>query len=215
MVPISSQRLLTVAENMVTMISDTCGYVLFLLLLLLVPYIESARRLNEYIRHYEPLSYPTEEVHRGHLRAKRSVTRDNSVTLKFRSHGRDFHIRLKRDLATFSNNLIIEGPSGQTEDLDTSHIYQGHLVGEPGSHVFGSISDGVFHGKIISPRGGAWYVEKAYYYFPPHEINDTLHSVIYHENNVDDPYAHLRKGNLRRIVSFSFLFFFSLRPISL
>lgn len=32
-------------ENMVTMISDTCGYVLFLLLLLLVPYIES----GEYI----------------------------------------------------------------------------------------------------------------------------------------------------------------------
>ncbi|XP_033334392.1 zinc-dependent metalloprotease kuz isoform X1 [Megalopta genalis] len=179
---------------MVTMISDTCGYVPFLLLLLLVPYIESARRLNEYIHHYEPLSYPTEEIHRGHLRAKRSVTRDNSVTMKFRSHGRDFHIRLKRDLTTFSNNLIIEGPSGQSEDLETSHIYQGHLVGEPGSHVFGSISDGVFHGKIISPRSGAWYVEKAHYYFPPYEINDTLHSVIYHENDVHDPYTHLRKG---------------------
>lgn len=67
--------------------------------------------------------------------------------------------------------------------------------GEPGSHVFGSISDGVFHGKIISPRGGAWYVEKAHYYFPPHEINDTLHSVIYHENDVADAYAHLRKGS--------------------
>ncbi|CAK9824187.1 Disintegrin and metalloproteinase domain-containing protein 10 [Anthophora retusa] len=161
--------------------------------ILFLPFV-AARRLNEYIRHYEPLSYPTEEVHRGHLRAKRSVTRDNSVTLKFRSHGRDFHIRLKRDLITFSNNLIIEGPSGQTEDLDTSHVYQGHLVGEPGSHVFGSISDGVFHGKIISPHGGAWYVEKAHYYFPPHEINDTLHSVIYHENDVGDPYAHFRKG---------------------
>ncbi|XP_047360443.1 disintegrin and metalloproteinase domain-containing protein 10 isoform X3 [Vespa velutina] len=115
---------------MVTMISDTCGYVLFLLLLLLVPYIESARRLNEYIRHYEPLSYPTEEVHRGHLRAKRSVTRDNSVTLKFRSHGRDFHIRLKRDLNTFSNNLVIEGPTGHEEGLDTSHIYEGYLIGD-------------------------------------------------------------------------------------
>lgn len=99
-----------------------------------VHFYVTARRLNEYIRHYEPLSYPTEEVHRGHLRAKRSVTRDNSVTLKFRSHGRDFHIRLKRDLATFSNNLIIEGPSGQTEDLDTSHIYQGHLVGKFNHH---------------------------------------------------------------------------------
>lgn len=37
------QWLLTVRENMVTMISDTCGYVPFLLLLLLVPYIESGK----------------------------------------------------------------------------------------------------------------------------------------------------------------------------
>lgn len=85
------------------------------------------------------------------------------------------------------------------------------VPGEPGSHVFGSISDGVFHGKIISPRGGAWYVEKAYYYFPPHEINDTLHSVIYHENNVDDPYAHLRKGKIESSRSFLSLFFLPLR----
>ncbi|XP_033215236.1 disintegrin and metalloproteinase domain-containing protein 10 isoform X2 [Belonocnema kinseyi] len=172
------------------MFSDSCGYVLFLLLL--VPYIESARRLNEYIRYYETLSYPTHEVHRNHLRAKRSVTRDNAVTVKFRSHGREFRLRLKRDLSTFSDNLVIEGPSGKEEDLDTSHIYQGHLVGDPGSHVFGSISDGVFHGKIVSPQDGAWFVEKAHYYFPPHQINETLHSVIYHENDVGDPYADVR-----------------------
>ncbi|KAI4478259.1 hypothetical protein M0802_014560, partial [Mischocyttarus mexicanus] len=152
-------------------------------------------RLNEYIRHYEPLSYPTEEVHRGHLRAKRSVTRDNSVTLKFRSHNRDFHIRLKRDLKTFSNNLVIEGPTGRQEELDTSHIYEGHLLGESGSYVFGSVTDGVFHGKIVSPRAGAWYVERAHYYFPPHEINDTLHSVIYHENDIGDPYSEVRQGD--------------------
>lgn len=42
-VPIPRQRLLTVRENMVTMISDTYGYVPFLLLLLLVPYIESGK----------------------------------------------------------------------------------------------------------------------------------------------------------------------------
>ncbi|XP_043486455.1 disintegrin and metalloproteinase domain-containing protein 10 isoform X1 [Polistes fuscatus] len=176
------------------MISDTSGYI-FLLLLLLVPHIESAQRLNKYIRHYETLSYPTEEVHRGHLRAKRSVTRDNFVTLKFRSHGRDFHIRLKRDLNTFSNNLVIEGPSGRQEELDTSHIYEGHLIGESGSYVFGSITDGVFHGKIVSSRSDAWYVERAHYYFPPHEINETLHSVIYHENDVGDPYSEVRQGD--------------------
>ncbi|KYM96177.1 Disintegrin and metalloproteinase domain-containing protein 10 [Cyphomyrmex costatus] len=157
---------------------------------------DCARRLNEYIRHYETLSYPVEEVHRSHLRAKRSINRDSTVTLKFRAHGKDFHIRLKRDLTTFSNNLIIEGSTGERQyNSDISHVYQGNLVGEPGSHVFGSVSDGVFHGKIVSPKSGAWYVEKAHYYFPPHEINETLHSVIYHENDVGDPYVDVRQGD--------------------
>lgn len=90
----------------------------------------AARRLNEYIRHYETLSYPVEEVHRSHLRAKRSINRDSTVTLKFRAHGKDFHIRLKRDLTTFSNNLIIEGSTGERQyDCDVSHVYQGNLVG--------------------------------------------------------------------------------------
>ena len=60
--------------------------------------------------------------------------------------------------------------------------------------MFGSISDGVFHGKIVSPRDGAWFVEKSHYYFPPHERNDTVHSIIYHENDVEDPYQHVRQG---------------------
>lgn len=89
----------------------------------------TARRLNEYIRHYETLSYPVEEVHRSHLRAKRSINRDSTVTLKFRAHGRDFHIRLKRDLTTFSNNLIIEGSTGERQYDSISHIYLGNLVG--------------------------------------------------------------------------------------
>lgn len=89
----------------------------------------TARRLNEYIRHYETLSYPVEEVHRSHLRAKRSINRDSTVTLKFRAHGRDFHIRLKRDLTTFSNNLIIEGSTGEKHYDSISHIYLGNLVG--------------------------------------------------------------------------------------
>lgn len=70
--------------------------------------------------------------------------------------------------------------------------------GEPGSHVFGSVSDGVFHGKIVSPRSGSWYVERAHYYFPPHEINETLHSVIYHEDDVGDPYAEAREGKMQK-----------------
>jgi len=64
--------------------------------------------------------------------------------------------------------------------------------------VFGSVSDGVFHGKIVSLKSGAWYVERAHYYFPPHEINETLHSVIYHENDVGDPYVNVRQGKVTK-----------------
>lgn len=64
-------------------------------------------RLNEYISHYETLDYDTKHIHASHTRAKRSVTKDHHVYLKFKAHGRDFHIRLNRDLQTFSDNLVV------------------------------------------------------------------------------------------------------------
>ncbi|XP_074094703.1 zinc-dependent metalloprotease kuz isoform X5 [Cotesia typhae] len=179
-----------VTEKMMKKTLEIIIYLIFF-----IPCIESIRHLNEYIRHYEPLSYPTEKIHQSHLRSKRSVVHNNVVNIHFNAHSRDFHIRLKRDLSTFSDNLVIEGPSGEIEDMDTSHIYEGHLVGESNSYVFGSISDGVFHGKIVSPHSGAWYIERAHYYFPHHAINESLHSVMYHENDVIDPYANIRNGD--------------------
>lgn len=67
----------------------------------------SGKRLNEYISHYETLSYDHRELHASHSRAKRSVTKDSHVYMKFRAHNRHFHIRLKRDLVTFSDNLVV------------------------------------------------------------------------------------------------------------
>lgn len=67
----------------------------------------SEQRLNEYISHFETLDYDSSELHASHSRAKRSVTKDHHVNLKFKAHGKHFHIRLKRDLETFSDNLIV------------------------------------------------------------------------------------------------------------
>lgn len=70
-------------------------------------------------------------------------------------------------------------------------------AGDPSSTVFGSIIDGVFEGKIMSTMG-SFYVEKARHYFPPHQqqdaSNQSFHSVIYNENDVEDPYQHKREG---------------------
>lgn len=84
--------------------------------------------------------------------------------------------------------------AGELPYVDTSHIYNGHVLGEPNSHVFGSIHDGVFEGKIIT-ENDAYYIEHAKRYFPNGTHHDYgFHSVIYNERDVaDDPFAHRRK----------------------
>ncbi|XP_055712514.1 disintegrin and metalloproteinase domain-containing protein 10 isoform X2 [Phlebotomus papatasi] len=176
-----------------------CGLIL---LLLIVPFIASGsgreiggRRLNEYISHYETLSYDTKHVHASHNRAKRSVTKDPYVYLRFDAHGENFHIRLKRDVTTFSDNLVIDGSDGPVA-VDTSHIYQGELLNVPKSHVFGSVIDGVFEGRILTGRQ-SYYVENAKHYFPnsTHRDESGFHSVIYKESHVSDPYDDIRQGH--------------------
>ncbi|XP_065358478.1 disintegrin and metalloproteinase domain-containing protein 10 isoform X2 [Calliphora vicina] len=121
-------------------------------------------RLNEYISHYETLDYDHQHLRASHHRARRSVTKDHYVHLKFQAHGRNFHIRLKRDLYTFSNKLEIIDSNGPL-DVSTDHIYEGDVIGDRNSYVFGSILDGIFEGKIITERD-AYYVEHAKRYFP-------------------------------------------------
>ena len=64
------------------------------------------------------------------MRAKRSVTRENAVHLQLRSHGRHFNLRLKRDLETFHSDVEVVGSEGERHDVDLSHIYKGHILGE-------------------------------------------------------------------------------------
>lgn len=71
------------------------------------------KRLNEYISHYETLSYDTKLLHAKHNRAKRAtienVDEHHHVHLKFTAHGENFHLRLKRDISTFSDKLEVRG----------------------------------------------------------------------------------------------------------
>ncbi|XP_014244166.1 disintegrin and metalloproteinase domain-containing protein 10 isoform X2 [Cimex lectularius] len=168
------------------------GNIVFLILL--VPYIESANRLNEYISHYEEAAYSREETLSAHHRAKRSAVsnREAAVQLSFRAHGRSFRLRLKRDTDTFSQHIEVVDSAGRHLPHDTSHLYQGHLIGESGSTVFGSILDGHFEGKIIT-SDESYYVEKASRYFPDN-TNKSFHSVIYKDSDVEDPYRHKRTG---------------------
>jgi hypothetical protein len=54
--------------------------------------------------------------------------------------------------------------------------------------VHGSISDGIFHGRIVTSKD-TYFVENAKYYFPDTSQNDIgFHSVIYKDKHVNDPY---------------------------
>jgi disintegrin and metalloproteinase domain-containing protein 10 len=59
------------------------------------------------------------------------------------------------------------------------------------------VIDGVFEGVIDSPSQGKYYVERAHKYFqtPPQDAGASFHSVIYHDDAVNDPYAQRRTGH--------------------
>lgn len=88
----------------------------------------------------------------------------------------------------------VDTSTGELPYVDASHIYNGHVLGEANSHVFGSIHDGVFEGKIIT-ENDSYYIEHAKRYFPNGTHRDYgFHSVIYNERDVvDDPFAHRRR----------------------
>ena len=73
------------------------------------------------------------------------------------------------------------------------HLYEGRLVGEPDSHAFGALRDGIFDGEIRTQNDGVYYVERAQKYFSDNS-NETFHSVIYHEDHLKDPFHHSRHG---------------------
>jgi hypothetical protein len=79
----------------------------FLKVICLTFFLIVGNRLNEYISHFETLSYDTKHLHAKHTRAKRAIGEEQHVHLKFTSHGEHFHLRLKRDLTTFSDNLEV------------------------------------------------------------------------------------------------------------
>nr|CAG4646879.1 EOG090X02I4 [Megafenestra aurita] len=164
----------------------------------------TGNRLNEYVLHYETLDYDADAVAIQHSRSKRSADlgeEESYVQLHFRSHGKPFRLKLKRDTSTFSPDVQIVSHQGQPLRVDTSHLYEGHIQGEPKSLVFGSIIDGVFDGKIHS-QDGVFYVEKASKYFQDNSTNGNVggrnqfHSIIYKEAHVIDPYEQHRTGHV-------------------
>ncbi|XP_038058241.1 disintegrin and metalloproteinase domain-containing protein 10-like [Patiria miniata] len=137
-----------------------------------------APTLSPFIRHYEMLNYNLDAVHQQHRRAVRSLGQQN-VELTFTAHKRDFHLRLRRDTSVFLPSVTLETSSGK-EVPDVSYFYNGELAGEEGSYCHGSITDGLFQGKIHVGEE-TYAIEPAANYLKDPES----HSVIYEAKDLD------------------------------
>lgn len=134
--------------------------------------------LNDYIRHFEPLSYDHQPVldtlHRArraaHLYDEEHPVANPQYAIDFNAHGRTFALRLKRDTHTsvFHPDLVIEDSNGRPMSVALDHLVTGYLADQPNSLVFGSVRKGVFEGRIHSmvPRPAVFYVEGSHKYFP-------------------------------------------------
>ncbi|XP_077484550.1 disintegrin and metalloproteinase domain-containing protein 10-like [Amblyomma americanum] len=90
--------------------------------------VYSARVLNDFVLHYEPLSY--EPVRTASGRWKRATVQHQStrnVQLAFRAHNREFRLRLRHDRSAFSEDFTLQM---QTSSLPPSldHLYSGHVM---------------------------------------------------------------------------------------
>ncbi|XP_041861899.1 disintegrin and metalloproteinase domain-containing protein 10 [Melanotaenia boesemani] len=136
--------------------------------------------ISPYIRHYEILSYDREDLHRKHLRARRTTQpQDHILHLDFTAFHRTFRLLLRKDATSFSEGFIVADENGPTS-VDLSHIYSGTLEGERGSACHGSVLQGQFEGTIRTING-------TYHIEPIHRYTSSPtdhHSIIYHEDDM-------------------------------
>ena len=144
------------------------------------------------LHYYELLDYDPKTTITVSNRHKRSTSHQNKldkIEISFSAHNQKFHLELKRDYSIFHNDIKIH--DGRNQQLPLNHgnlnLYDGHVKSSLSSskgYCFGSISDGVFDGQILTDEG-TYYITK----IPQpihHALNYTAHSIIYHENHVKE-----------------------------
>ncbi|XP_022312619.1 disintegrin and metalloproteinase domain-containing protein 10-like isoform X3 [Crassostrea virginica] len=154
------------------------------------------RQLDDYIKHYEELSYSTQNLHNKHMRAKRS-TGSKSLDLKFKAHSREFHLDLKPSTSSFTESYRSTHNNGTEDPADLAILYEGSVRGEPGSHVHGAVILGIFRGTIMIPGDTVYQIEPAYRFYGLEEARKLpYHSVIYKNDHIDtDPFRHKRSAD--------------------
>uniref|UniRef100_A0A672QHR1 ADAM10 endopeptidase n=1 Tax=Sinocyclocheilus grahami TaxID=75366 RepID=A0A672QHR1_SINGR len=134
----------------------------------------------KYIKCHEGLSYDRELIKQQHQRIRREThPNKQELLLDFNAFQREFHLRLKPDVNSFTEDFKIQSED-ETQMVDLSHIYSGALKDEKESSCQGSVLEGQFEGSITTANG-TFYVEPTDRYTTS---NTDHHSIIYHEDDV-------------------------------
>ncbi|XP_049270198.1 disintegrin and metalloproteinase domain-containing protein 10-like [Rhipicephalus sanguineus] len=112
---------------------------------------------------------------------------DTQLQEPLRTSKRALNLRLTPDSSVFHEDLVIESSTEGVVQVDTSNIYSGSVVGEPGSRVFGSLHGGIFEGSIDTGSGDSLYVERSEKFFTN---SQPFHSVLYSAHDVEVPASH-------------------------
>ncbi|XP_053387850.1 disintegrin and metalloproteinase domain-containing protein 10-like isoform X3 [Mercenaria mercenaria] len=155
--------------------------------------LTECKQLDDYILHYEELTYNTEHLHNSHMRHKRSL--DSAVHLDLNAFDKKIKLRLKNDRSVFTPDFVLEF-NGTVKKPDLSFIYSGEVIDKPGSSVMGGILNGVFTGSISIPsEKETYHVENSHRFF---QNKPVFHSVIYKESDMNlDPFRERRTRERR------------------
>ncbi|XP_013869658.1 disintegrin and metalloproteinase domain-containing protein 10 [Austrofundulus limnaeus] len=146
--------------------------------------------ISPYIKHYEVLSYNREDLHRKHIKARRSAQhRDYTLDLDFTAFHRSFRLLLRQDSEAFSKEFTVIKESGPMS-FDLSHLYSGTLDGEDGSSCHGSVLQGQFEGTIHTGNG-TYHIEPIQRYTSSPRDH---HSIIYLEDDMVLPHMSAHTG---------------------
>ncbi|XP_058257120.1 disintegrin and metalloproteinase domain-containing protein 10 isoform X2 [Hemibagrus wyckioides] len=170
-------------SNMASEALNTLKICVFIICLALKGYCaEDFRDIRRYVKYYESLSYDRTALLQQHQRVRRHLDPETQVLhLDFEAFHRVFRLQLKPDFDGFAEDFNVLS-SNQSRKGDLSHIYSGVLEDEVGSSCQGSILKGQFEGSIKTSNG-TFYVEPMQRYTSESTDN---HSVIYHEDDIDD-----------------------------
>lgn len=137
------------------------------------------RQLGKFIKHFEPLYYDPDSLHKIHRRAVESRSDGN---FDFSAFGKFHRLRLRPDTAIFTGDAKFLSGDGKQLPFDRDAVVRGHVEGESNSDVYGVIDkQNGFQGKILSGTED-YYVDPSSWYFT--EKQD-FPSVIYKARDVE------------------------------